>query len=128
MKINELRIGNYVNHKVYGTVEIMSIIQTGQVAIRTDRNQIFTVGISKVSPIAIDENWLIDFGFKAGNQNCVYSKKSNNYVAKMFFFDAWNLTINRKGVAEVELVDFFTVHSFQNLIYNITEVELLKKK
>ena len=128
MKINELSVGNYTDHKVYGNVEVTAIFDTGQLEIRTSAREIRIINISEIKPIPLDIDgiWLKLLGFKVGKQQCEYTKKLKNCVVKMFYYDAWNLSIKSK-VVDVEMADFFSVHNFQNIILQITEVKLKLK-
>jgi hypothetical protein len=109
MKIQELRIGNYVFDNLGGVLKIKGL------SLASD--------ISHLRPIDLDDNWLEKFGMEDGIEN-------EHFKFMAVYNDGWNIYFEEKegyGNARFSSTGFYSVHEFQNLFYAMTGLELAIK-
>ena len=133
MKINQLRIGNYIQKN--GLIASVEIIN-GEV------DEIFYLGddfyysdnIDDLREIPLTEEWLLKFGFK----KIIYDSEETGYGVgydlehkefHLSYCDDFSISISYKKedigiVPDIEL--FRNVHQLQNLYYLLTGEELVK--
>lgn len=126
MKANELRLGNYINHKYCGNIEIDFN------SLRTVDKEELQVNIEKChKPIRLTEEWLLKFGADKTPQLFDYFSrvKYHNY----FIIHDYN-TIASFSISEFGYFDCLVykhvkyVHQLQNLYFALTGEELTIKK
>ena len=84
IKVEELRIGNYVNHTDNEDIWIMSIETISKEACHTECNGIFDyIEPELLEPIPLTEEWLIKFG---------YNIKRETNLDDLYEFHRWELT------------------------------------
>jgi len=130
MKAQELRIGNFVHHNGTWSYRNESIIDGGQ-DIEIDLSDFYgicecTFYFDDCSGIAINEEWLLKFGFKIQSER-VFVKGS---VAFEFGFKNYAVFMN--SVDGLTVWNRFNhikfVHEFQNWHYALTGEELTIEK
>lgn len=113
MKVNELRIGNYVLENGKNIKQVTGILN----------DAIFTnsAGVQIVNPIPLTEQWLLDLGFTIINFNGIEAIKENiRYSVKSI--DGYDGYLICDG--DTVLTNLKYVHRFQNLWYELTNIEL----
>lgn len=122
MKVNELRIGNYIWEDYGGVDQISSIMNDGE--IRCIRPGFKTEGqynIKYVIPIPLTEEWLIKFGFEQseGWDDFEYFKLNG--------IEFTDVSPNGYELCEMEQCCIKEVHQLQNLYFALTGEELKTK-
>lgn len=131
MTTNELRLGNYVGSNI-GLAKIKSI-EKDRVIITEPNDDRYSLSrmIDEIKPISIDYERLIDLGFsdkdyKQGwigidvlNTDFVLAKPENESASHKGFY-RW--VYEQAGVYLLKKIQF--VHELQNLVYELTGVEL----
>lgn len=132
MEANSLRIGNLLYFSEENIIRPVTSIQVGFYS--SDRVGIISEyhDIIEFKPIELNENWLIKFGFKKGNQTYKngYSIEvlKTDFYLRPSFMDGyyWGFNISN-DIVDCELNDVKRikyVHQLQNLYYAITGEEL----
>ena len=126
MKINELRIGNYVS-TICGNVGRISFIAPNYVYV-TITSEI-TKGEDEISGIPLTEEWLLKFGFyyQSSDKNYVVkSKQENNNSIKKIDGD-WCYNNDYSDASCYFVRELRYIHELQNLYYALNEEELTIK-
>lgn len=127
MKVNELRIGNYVSRLGKITkIEILELRRDGKGFTHTNIDGAIT--INQVDPIPLTEKWLLKFRFEKYKGVFRIKLDEDRYlkgymVGKNFShaIDEYDLTGERQIVG---LVDILYVNQLQNLYFALTGNEL----
>jgi hypothetical protein len=117
MKANELRIGNWINHKYSPPSFIVSVINT------FNENTVNGIELEDCEPIPLTQEWLLKFGFKKWNDCCYCNGKL--VVEGLFKNFNESICLLRCGNDDyVELTNINYVHQLQNLYFAIIGEEL----
>jgi len=116
MKIEELRIGNYVKHNsdwCYRGEDVYKF--------QWDTIDWFALGectlfMENIEPIPLSEEWLLDFGFK---------KNKSIWTLNEIEISSWFTFRFSLDPLKVQEIDF--VHQLQNLYYALTGTDLIMK-
>jgi len=115
-KINELMIGNYLS-QTSENPEIIIVDAIDSAEGLVCGNGIQNIKIEELSPIILNENWLLLFGFK----------KSEKPFGKTYFFanthNDWKLVL-KNGLIKRNGKTIKYVHQLQNLYFALTENKL----
>lgn len=133
MKANELRIGNFIQHKDYKNpvcIQLflgltMANVDGAMLNFATD--EIYDIELIEYEPIPITEKWLVRFGFERINQQYPHKKiySLNKFYIKFdikdsfFYWAVYGANTDYK----IELV-----HQLQNLYIALTGQELELKE
>jgi len=122
MKVNELRIGNYVNADLYNNdlILIESICSKNEEIFNSTTGEI---PLTSIKPIPLTEEWLLKFGFDL--------KKGTKYFHKEFnrlYLDISNPIYKHLGNVNGNLKEVEYVHQLQNLYFALTNEELTIKQ
>lgn len=123
MKVNELRIGNFL-----GIIScIDDNLHTHQVwHIKENDELINGIELTNFRPINIKEEWLIKLGFEKqkGIYRSFYQSNDNNYLSICFDNDRYYfMDVNE----DPSFSGFNYVHQLQNLYFALTNEELTIK-
>lgn len=132
MKANELRIGNLVNHSIYGECEVTALDYEMICIQRNDSDIKEWFDLEDYEPITLTEEWLLKFGFEKKGyewelfpcfeiQIIVFNQDTYNGV--MFY----TRTIHTDYVPIYCLNHINCVHQLQNLYFALTNEELTFK-
>jgi hypothetical protein len=123
IKANELRIGNLIQTKYEGIVQVININSEkfDYVDIRKQTyNGIGRYDIKSCTPIPLTEEWLIKFGFK---------KPAHSWNGDIFHLTEWDefplnwaVAMDKNGAILVLKLKY--VHQLQNLYFALTGKEL----
>jgi len=125
MRINELRIGNYV---LFGSTNCKVIeIQEDCFYAENSSQEILKNTWAKLKPIPLTEDWLLNFGFvKSDNQYNRFEKGAigvvlleNNHCVDIY--DSYN-----EFHTSLVLINY--IHQLQNLYFSLTNEELTLKQ
>jgi len=119
MKIEELRIGNWVKHNSSWCYRGEDVID-----FMWDTSDWYALGectlfMENIEPIQLTEEWLFKFGFFKHNNAYVLNKPKINSL--MFNFSIWQDMTYNSSEFPIELE---SVHQLQNLYFAITGTEL----
>jgi hypothetical protein len=125
MDVEELRIGNLVNHEQ--TTHVIKSIggdRVSSVWIRGTYNDIYNSSIKHIKPIEITEEWLVRFGFEKETIRVAKIKTYRlNGLSVWFNSDKIiSVYIGEQRVDDGCKIKY--VHSLQNLYYALTGEEL----
>ena len=125
MKVNELRIGNYVlNDRVHNTIVGILSENIDIVNLKTKQGNIINSDIDFIKPIPLTEDWLLKFGYKIHSENpfCEWWKNESKIVNLKYFIKTGSLeyAVNR--------LQLKYVHQLQNLYFSLTQKELTIKE
>ncbi len=84
-------------------------------------NPFIPVNDKRLEPIPLNEEWLLNFGFK--ENGLIYTIEIDEYTIKMLFYDCWRFTLESR-FEEAQLTGFWSVHEWQNLFFALTGKEL----
>lgn len=128
MKINELRLGNWIN-SYHGDVQVtrLALNAPHHQSIYTTPNRIGASSGCIYTPIELTDQWFKDFSFKETKPN----KEENGFVPfELNGFKIYKMNSNVRGIV-YELYEFRKeikyVHQIQNLYFSLTGKELIKK-
>jgi len=127
MKVEELRIGNWVNLGIDrdGAIKLISeksvVIKLPTSTLRT------TFDDDGIEPIELNEEWLLKFGFTDEKL------ENEHYKIVISYYDGWHFSYEEKekyGCADVYLypASISYVHQLQNLYFALTDKELKIKE
>jgi hypothetical protein len=122
MEARKLRIGNLVNHKLFGYCEVTALDYEMICIQRTDKDIKEWFDLDNFKPIPLTEEWLLRFGFE--------KVEDDDYLEIKLFS---SLKILWLGYLAIEINGYFTslsekeqvyVHQLQNLYYCLCGEEL----
>ena len=118
MKANELRIGNYVNHKELGYIQVYGM--NGEIIQFDYRKDPYyeEIPFDKLSYIPLTEDILLKCGFEKEEESNCYV----NQIALYFTFD--KITCNVSYYEYDNLINVDYLHQLQNLYFALTNEEL----
>lgn len=127
MRIEELRIGNYVSY----SSNYLKVNSLGDLGISLDFKKKYTIGfldIDDVKPIALTEEWLVKFGFEKGSdimgdcyfiEDPIYDIDFPIHIDEEGNFEFYGLHIKIKYVHQLQNV--FNIIAEQELSFNKNE-------
>jgi len=114
MKANELRIGNWINHKYSPPSFIVSVINT------FNENTVNGIELEDCEPITLTEEWLLKFGFEKSGEPYIienFAVEENGLNWYLYMYDEENGCDVNIGIIQY-------VHQLQNLYFALTGEEL----
>ena len=114
----DLRLGNLVEHEVFGVVEVVAIYKHAIDVSKDGKTKEWFAG-SIEKPIPLTEEWLIRLGFEKINHihnGVLYLHK----LVKIAIYP--NGMIELRGAAGFSRIEY--VHQLQNLYFALTQTEL----
>jgi hypothetical protein len=118
MKANELRIGNWVNYRIYDKLdnpqEYFDLSQVDAIDLQTLDDHYY-------QPIPITEEWLVKFGFGLDGEGWYWLRKKDHITPHGYSFNYYGnfLEIDELRISKIEFV-----HQLQNLYFALTGEEL----
>jgi hypothetical protein len=125
MKINELRIGNYL-YLCGWTVKVVGVREDG-VYVTNDLNTIFKVDITEVRPISLTKGFFEKNGFVKERFYCkvFYFKKIKGMILKAYEHPVgWEIHMKHEESINAFSKGIDYVHELQNAYYVSTGEEL----
>jgi len=119
MKVNELRIGNYVYF--HGDVEEINMVDGFGVIGREEQP---LCSIDEFEPIPLTEEWLLKFGFEKADE--IYFIEFGVYSMTIKEYEKGKYILNPE--THFNYVDIEYVHQLQNLYFALTGKELILTK
>jgi hypothetical protein len=130
---NELRIGNLVNHSIFGNCKITALDYEMICIQRNDKDIKEWFYTEEYEPIPLTEEWLLKFGFEFRNTNKQYGwylEVSKNRVLTWCHSKEISLDFDLEDYDyNNTLFDFNCeyIHRLQNLYFALTGTELTIK-
>lgn len=122
MEANELKIGNLVNHNIFGNCKITALDYEMICIQRNDLDIKEWFDLEDFNQIKLTEEWLFNFGFKYDN-NWHYQIGENpltkDYLLDLCWIDNTKFPFYRNGFFKIK-----SVHQLQNLYFALTGEEL----
>jgi len=120
MKIEELRIGNYVNYFENDTIFKVIQIESNGLEVKNDK-ELTWIETESFEGVPITEEWMLKFGFEKNHKHGI-----ENYVFNNFTYYPSNKQVKIYdrfgGSLYVENIEF--VHQLQNLYFTVNQKEL----
>ena len=113
MKVNELRIGNFV--QLNTNITQVDVIDYNQII----ATEFGLIELKYIKPIPLTEEWLLKFGFYKNDE--LFTIEWNEFSFSIFDFDNGKFAINNS----FNYVDIIYVHQLQNLYFALTGEELI---
>ena len=138
IKIQELRVGNYLYYKVfphapesYKIIEVISISKNGFISFINDYGNEETHYLDNFEKIPLTEEILFKFLFNNDGHGRLLKNQYNrrDKCISSFIFDFSNYYItwqNNFGELKIKFIDY--IHNFQNIYFALTNDELTFKK
>jgi hypothetical protein len=126
MKVNELRIGNYVNDRLHREVIIKEIREEHLIFYLSNGSKI-KHNIKTFEPIEMNREWLMNFGFIEDEKEELILKNDLASIVQTCFMGLWLIRVDMIGRTETITMlneDFLYVHQLQNLYFALTGAEL----
>jgi hypothetical protein len=120
MKVNELRVGNFVMYADFETIFTVYSIEKYGFGVENN-NEITWIGSEEIEPVPLTEEWLLKFGFKKTEWD-----NSNSYLFVTPECD-YSIVVYSNGYLEIggmvmRKIDY--VHQLQNFVFALSGVEL----
>lgn len=124
MKINELRIGNYL-YLCGWNVKVVGVREDG-VYVVNDLNTVFKVDITDVRPIPLTKGFFENNGFIKQNdfEEVLYYRSEDMRMQVYENYLGWVVNIDNENVTTVFSNNLKYVHELQNAYYVSTGEEL----
>ena len=118
MKAEEIRIGNWINTKLYGNFPIvgLNIINNRGTFFKCMEYYPKAASIDRIKPILLTEEWLLKFGFKKFKSKKIWSSKFVIIYYKKDIGYCYGKSSARTTIKHV--------HQLQNLYYTLTYIDL----
>jgi hypothetical protein len=128
MKVEELKIGNYVSHEDYSCESfIVTSIELDDYgyAIMTSggKNGEWINSVDIVTPIPLTEEWLLKFGW----DKLELIDRTIGYNKYALFIGYRNHNLRLMG-SNIHIINIKYVHQLQNIFYALTNEELILKQ
>ncbi len=121
MKVNQLRIGNYVTDSIQtGAITVFN----NDACVLKHKSGIVKCRISDLSPIPLTEEWLLKFGFKKSN---VYCFGNHKLIIESLMGDRHSCRYRINPDESIWISELHYVHQLQNLYFALTGEELTFK-
>lgn len=124
IKQNEIRIGNLVNHEIFGIVEIFSIYKTSFDISRNGKSKEWFIGVDSCSPIPITEEILLEFGFE---KDSIFLWKSISIRSYLKIYKPYQLVKSpyyHINILDKAVIEIKYVHHLQNIVFDLFGEEL----
>jgi hypothetical protein len=134
MKIIELQIGNYVEHKDDGIIKVAGIVDDANGLIKCDKGNWHH--IKDIGPIAISEHWIIKLGFHKLGDVAQWELPMKGILEEITIGvdfskegDVYAICVHDDISSQMIQVEMSEVHELQNLIsINSIYAKILAKK
>lgn len=122
IKSNELRLGNLVNHELFGVVQIYAIYKNSFDISRDGKSKEWFAGLG-CKAIPLSEEWLLNFGFLQCRENSA-GKTYAIFIDGIRFDDTMIVLWSSTGLFWRKNMVMESVHQVQNLYFGLTGQEL----
>ena len=135
IKINELRIGNYLQNEIDKSLLVVCGLRENEIMTTVSERSKYPLPIGwKAQPIPLTEEWLLKFGFNPAKSTPIlgwYFIDTGKFEFEILF-GVQRLDGKRDGKYKVYvcnnyLCDIFYIHDLQNLYFALTGEELTMK-
>jgi hypothetical protein len=128
MKASELRLGNWVNSKIYGDYQIVGMTAFDENSNVFKSMEWYPKGnkIEDIHPIPITIEWLAKLGFGKSEEHEMGFNLNPNFG---FYYDYHfqKLRVETEN-DDFELTNIYFIHQLQNLYFSLTGEELTMPK